>query len=241
MIQRKIDSMVMCMDHTENMFVCNHCGREFKRKGSHERHVGFCEFEMSCDMEGDLDSSHPPVDVMFGYMKEMMHRIQALEKDNKKLRQHMYRSARKIDVVKWLNINIENPAHLLDWLDCIEYSNYLDCVFTKGLHNTIQTIIDDNISLCPIKTVATKSTTFYVYEDKWVSYSQAKMKKVFETLADGLLLAFQREYTVPDNACEEVMNKYAAQYSCVLGENKKDAPIYPTLCSKLHEKCRVEV
>lgn len=222
------------------MFTCKYCGHEFKNKTSHDRHHAFCEFQSTCDADGDPEMAHPPVHVMFGFMKEMMYKIQCLERDNQRLRQHMYRSARKIDAVKWLNVHVEDPIHIRDWLGNIDYADYIDITVSQGLHVALRQIIEHYIESCPIKTMQTKRNVYYVYEDKWVMYTPAKIKKLLQQMTDDIATTFQENHTLPLDADEDTVNHYMCRLDRVLGSSKDDR-MYPALCALWHERSVTDI
>jgi hypothetical protein len=219
-------------------YTCPHCENIYKFKFNYQRHVGFCEFTHKSVQERNREidgyETIPSPAEMFSFMKELMIRINKLETENAKLKQHINYGIRKFDVLTWLHNNalIKPNKTFYQWIEQIDYEVILQQIFDATLLDAIVSCFDNEKSVVlPIYAFSHKPNSIYLYDDHinnetgelrtgWHLVSNEFLGKWINYIAHKLLIEFEKWVTThKDNIDndEDFYNKYIYYYQKVLG------------------------
>lgn len=237
------------MNHilSSGTYHCNYCNNEYKLKVNYDRHVGFCEFkcksirEINNELDGAFEKT-PSLNEVFGFMKQLVIRVDKLEKENEKLKQFVNHEKRKIDVLDWLNSksNITPPITFHDWVVSFPIQQHLQRVFDENLYSGFVQCFEagfnhislKNIANLPICAFSNKQNILYVY-DKVVENSQVVTKwSIFnDDLFHRWLSYIEKQFIIefknwcdthPDyvnTADDHKFSIYTSNYQKILGGN----------------------
>ena len=226
-------------------YTCNHCHRDDKEKFNYDRHIGFCEFSHKSlrERENIIEAFEktPSINELFSFVKELVVRIDKLEKENAKLKQFTNINKRKLEVVEWLNYHNKPSITFTNWLSQIHYDQYLTDVFNGDLIIGTVACLQDNISNSnsgyPICAFVEKPNTFYVYDEmfendsldnnektlKWIKIQGNEFDKWLKYISNTFLIEFKKWCDVHKNEIDndEIMKeKYFSNFQKVLGNSK---------------------
>ena len=147
---------------------CQYCFNEYTRKSSYTRHTVFCEMihkskrERICEEE---ESKIPTLKEMYIVMQEMTYNYKKMEDKLKELQKWVNRKKTKLDVVSWLNSNLNVVDVFEEWIKKIvvtEEDMFIlqDKQFIDTINSICSRIITENI---PIICFEEKSNVFYIY------------------------------------------------------------------------------
>lgn len=204
---------------------CQYCSKSYKSSTSYKNHLTFCEFQYK-SVYSTYDSNYSPnIHLMFDFMQHMMIKIKSLEEDNAILKRHLSNRIKKVNIVQWLNNNVKMEISIETWIENIVLRKYLNIIFDDGISVAIQQIINDHIDVCPLKTVITKKTHFYLYENNhWKVYEFDNVNKLIRRLYTKLLECFlnDEEYIKLCNSDnDKLQDDYLYKYRQILGPSNE--------------------
>lgn len=219
-------------------YTCPHCENIYKFKFNYERHVGFCEFTHKSVQERNREidgyENIPSPAEMFSFMKELMVRMNKLETENAKLKQHINYGIRKLDVFTWLcsNTSIKPNKTFYQWIEQLDVSVILQKVFDTTLVDAIVGCFDNEMSVVlPIYAFSHKPNSMYLYDEHinnetgdvtvgWYLVSNDIFGKWIHYISRKLLIDFEKWVTENQHNIdndEGFYNKYIHYFQKVLG------------------------
>lgn len=184
---------------------CFYCGKGYMKKTNMENHVVLCELWNKCSqniVDTDVEEHPPSSKKMYKMILELGKRFHALEEKVDEMHKWVIKKKKKIDVLDWLNGNIE-PYTTFDTLhsvleikeDIILYffeHSYLDTLNHFFSHNLYLNIPEKAL---PIISFQQKANIFYIYENnekKWVQMTNDKLYK----LLYSIYMKFSKAFTL---------------------------------------------
>lgn len=229
---------------TTTRYTCNHCMRDYKEKFNYERHIGFCEFSHKSlrERENEIDAFEktPSIDNLFSFVKELVVRIDKLEKENAKLKQFTNINKRKLQVVEWLNYHNKPNITFTNWLSEIPYHHYLNNVFNGDLIiGSVDCLLHkpSNSVIYPICSFVEKPNAFYLYDEiidndsidnnkkslKWIKIEGNEFDKWLKYISQTFLNEFKKWCDTHKNEIdnnETMKETYFSNFQKVIGNSK---------------------
>lgn len=223
---------------------CKFCLSTYKQEKNYKKHLPFCEFRHK-SISDDTDENYktPSINILFGFMQEMMLKINKLEEDNLILKRHLSNKINKLDVHKWLNTNIKSDINIDVWLRNINYISGLQNVLDYGILKGISVIIDNHIQNIPIKTVEIRKNVFYVFKNNsWSNCSNADIDKYLNKIYTTLFHTFLNNPTYielcnSDN--EDEQNIYISKYNIFVGKSSDNW--IQSIRKQIFKKCNTNI
>lgn len=153
------------------VYICKSCQKEYRNKESFLRHENFCILLHSSRREKEKEleqlDSIPSLSCLFNITKELLVKYDKLQKDHDNLKQLVYKRQKKINVIQWLNNNINNIEDFDIWYKNLTFNiDHLEYIFKlgniDGLIEILNNIIIDKNNI-PIKCFGEKENTFYIF------------------------------------------------------------------------------
>jgi hypothetical protein len=201
--------------------VCKHCGREYKEKFNHDRHIQTCEFlsKTRREQDNEIDSFEklPSQKEMFLLIQELSMRITKLEKENSELKNTVKRKIKFNDILK----QTPNPEFDYNkWIDTLlnEVEKYLDNVYSNDLqHATIDlfnTMLETHGDKLPIRAYDIKQNKFYIYDsdNTWKNITNSDFDKLLARISHRFLVEFNKCWYVVNREKIETEESYKMMY-----------------------------
>ena len=157
-------------------FCCLVCNKQYTRKTSLEKHKILCDFKIKSQREkqieteelGDLPNQYQLVKIV----QELTLKMMKMEEKMEDMQKWIERKKRKINVIAWLNTNVNPTTGFKEWENTnIEVNqSHFENLMENSLFYTIQRIFEHNLIennegfVYPIKCFSQKSGIFYVCE-----------------------------------------------------------------------------
>jgi hypothetical protein len=218
---------------------CKHCFREYKEKFNYDRHIGFCEFSHKTIRERDHEiesfEKPPSINELFSFVKELVIRIDKLEKENEHLKKITAISKKKLGFGDWLNFHNKPSITFTKWLSEIPYHLYLNDVFNQDLiSGTVASLQHKNSDVgYPIYAFVEKQNGFYIYDEmtddesetklKWIWIQGSDFDKWLNYISQSFLIEFKKwcdEHKKDIDTNEVMKEKYYSNFQKVLGNSK---------------------
>ena len=94
------------------MLKCKHCDKIYKEKN-------LCYHIKKCTKN---NTSRPSLDVMWEIIKKQQQLLENQQVKIEKLENIINKEAKKVDVVDWLNKNVEREINFSDWIKKFKYN-----------------------------------------------------------------------------------------------------------------------
>ena len=224
-------------------YTCKCCHRDYKEKFNYDRHIGFCEFSHKSirERENGIDAFEktPSINELFSFVKELVVRIDVLEKENAKLKQFTNINKRKMDFADWLNNHNKPTITFTKWLTEIPYYQFLDDIFKNDLISGSLTSLQNGngCSNKPIYAFIQKPNVFYVYDEimddgdgdgdkrtlQWIMITGNEFDKWLNYISQSFLIEFKKWCDEHKNEIDnnEIMKEqYFSNFQKVLGNSK---------------------
>ena len=225
-------------------YTCNHCLRGYKEKFNYDRHIGFCEFlhKSVKERENEIDAfeTTPSVTELFSFVKELVVRIDKLEKENAQLKHIVTISKRKLGFTDWLNHHNKPCVTFTKWLSEIPYHIYLNDIFNNDLiSGIVLSLQHKNTGVgYPIYAFVEKQNCFYIYDEvldsdnerklKWILIQGNDFDKWLNYISQSFLIEFKKWCDENKNEIDnnEIMKEiYFSNFQKVLGNSKLSVDI----------------
>jgi len=153
------------------------CNKQYLKKTSLDKHKILCDFKIKTQREkqveheelGDLPNHYQLVKIV----QELSLKIGKMEEKMEEMQKWIEKKKRKINVISWLNTNINPTNGFKEWVNVIltVKQEHFEILMENTLFYTIQKIFEDNLSendntdiIYPIRCFSQKSGIFYVCE-----------------------------------------------------------------------------
>ena len=165
------------MEELSTKLCCAVCNKEYTRKSSLDKHKILCDFKMKtkreiqidCEESGDLPSHYQLVKIV----QELTLNMIKMEDKMEQMQKWVERKKRKLNVVMWLNANVNPSIGFLGWVHSvlIVKSEHFEDLMENTIFHTIQKIFEENLSektdlVYPIRCFSQKTGVFYVCDKK---------------------------------------------------------------------------
>lgn len=168
---------------------CNYCNKSYIRKSAFNNHLAKCKFNKFCrttninedeDENISLESMSTSNDSLFKMLIMLHNKYEKLEKDYDLLKNHVYNTKKKIDIIAYLNENYK-PKDNFDFLkfttNITITNNELELIFKHDYIDGILNIIINSIetlskehNILPLKAFNHKEYILYIYDNNSESW-----------------------------------------------------------------------
>lgn len=216
-------------------YTCNHCLRGYKEKFNYDRHIGFCEFSHKSikERENEIEAFEKPPSMseLFSFVKELVVRIDKLEKENTQLKHMASISKRKLGFIDWLNYRNKPCVTFTKWLSEIPYYNYLNDIFNNDLISGMVLSLQYKNSGYPLYAFSEKQNCFYIYDEvadnetklQWILIQGNDFDKWLNYISQSFLIEFKKwcdEHKNEIDNDEKMKETYFSNFQKVLGNSK---------------------
>jgi len=200
---------------TSTTHSCHCCGKTYTRKTSYIKHVILCEVlcqtkrEKKCEEEESTDI--PSTKQLYNIIQELAIKYQNMEQKMNEMQKWVETKKRKLNVIQWLNINIEPSTTIQTWIQTIQVNEeHIEILIEENMFQTIAAILrgrlkaDKNASQTtpsaslsksqetPIYCLTQKANLFYCYNDetnKWSHFTSEEIIIMLKRLHQKLVKA----------------------------------------------------
>ena len=167
--------MSLNSDFTKNKLCCVLCNKQYTRKSSLDKHKILCEFKMKTPREHQIELEEsgdiPNYCDLVKIVQELSLKIVKMEENMEEMRKWVDKKKQKLNVVTWLNTNVEPTIGFLEWVDTqlTVKSEHFDVLMENSIFYTLQQIFEDNLCeksdfIYPISCFSQKVNMFYICE-----------------------------------------------------------------------------
>jgi signal recognition particle subunit SEC65 len=161
---------------SKGSYFCFLCKKEYTRKGSLDKHKVLCEIKSKSRLELQVAveeaSDKPTYDQLVQIVQELSIKYIKMEDKMNEMQQYIDRKKKKMDVVAWLNINVNPTVGFLEWIAMnvtVIPQHFLQLLKPEiTIFECLQEVFEYNLFkdhfVCPLKCFAQKNGIFYIYE-----------------------------------------------------------------------------
>jgi len=193
---------------------CKYCGKSYTRKSSHERHEILCEIinenksqtkhETICQEEEN--TSIPSTKKLYKIIQELAIKYKNIEHRLNDMQKWVDKKKRKLNVITWLNNNIEPTTNIQSWIQSIQVTEeHIEILIEHNMIKTINAILKNNLSSSssssssqkPLYCIIQKVNLFYCYnskEEKWTHFSTEEFIIMLKRIHSKILAALCEWY-----------------------------------------------
>jgi hypothetical protein len=185
----------------EIKYGCETCGKKYLRKSSLEKHIILCEFLSKTKREKDIlkeEENDLPSYLQLTYIvQELSLKYSKLEKQMEDMQKWIEKKKKKINVISWLNSNVEPPQTFTDWInELILKEEHFEFLMENNIIQTIHLILEENLTsnkIYPIKSFSQKINVFYICESNksrciWKQMIFEDFAKLLKNIQNKLLI-----------------------------------------------------
>lgn len=215
-------------------YKCKFCNKTYKRKGYFQNHSLICEeihkSKYLEEKEKELTDDIPTMRNMYYLLQTFIKKNVELEEKVERLTKYIETTKKRINILEWLNENIDLEIDYDDWLKSVIVSqDDLQTVFQSGIVDGINKILLHNLpcekeSIHPIKCFQQKPNTFYVYKDaSWNVMDTKEINRLFTRIDQKLFKQFilwkeENKFKI-ENDDSFHQNVYLVNMHMILGGN----------------------
>jgi len=187
-----------------NKFCCFICNKQYTKKSSLDKHIILCDFKMKTKREHQIELEElgdvPTHFQLVKIVQELTLKMIKMEEKMEQMKKWVDRKKRKLNVVMWLNSNINPTIGFSEWVNTylMVKSNHFENLMENTIFNTIQQIFEDNLCentdlVYPISCFSQKSGVFYICDKKadktaeWRQLVLTDMIFILKTLQNGII------------------------------------------------------
>ena len=160
-----------------NKFCCAVCNKQYTRKSSLDKHIILCDFKMKTRREHQIETEElgdvPTHFQLVKIVQELALKMIKMEERIEQMQKWVEKKKRKLNVVMWLNNNVNPTIGFLEWVNtCLVVNQeHFENLMENTIFNTIQKIFEDNLSektdfVYPISCFSQKPGVFYICDKK---------------------------------------------------------------------------
>jgi len=196
--------MKMSEEVVINKYCCVVCKKQYTRKSSLDKHIILCDYRMKTKRENQIESEEfgdiPTHYQLVKIVQELTFKLIKMEEKMEQMQKWVDRKKRKINVVMWLNANINPTIGFLEWVHTSlkVKPEHFENLMENTIFHTIQQIFEDNLYdrsdfVYPISCFNQKSGIFYICDKKedgsgeWRQLVLKDMILILKTIQDGII------------------------------------------------------
>lgn len=196
--------MDLSEDFVTNKFCCAVCNKQYTRKSSLDKHTILCDFKMKTKREHQIESEElgdvPTHYQLVKIVQELTFKMIKMEEKMEQMQKWVDRKKRKLNVVMWLNSNVNPTIGFLEWVhtSLIVKSEHFENLMENSIFHTIQQVFEDNLSektdfVYPISCFSQKVGVFYISDKKedgsaeWRQLVLTDMILILKTVQNGMI------------------------------------------------------
>jgi hypothetical protein len=188
-----------------NKLCCAVCNKQYTRKSSLDKHKILCDFKLKTQRErqieveelGDMPSNYQLIQIV----QELSLKISFLEEKMNEMQKLLNNKKKKMDVILWLNSNINPPVGFLEWVNTsiIVTVEHFEHLMKHQMHETIQKVFEHNLpqngAFYPICCFSQKQGIFYICEKnehgvpEWTQLELSNMTLILKILQNNMIKA----------------------------------------------------
>ena len=161
---------------SKSSYSCSLCKKEYTRKASLDKHTVLCKFKSKSTLELQVAveeaSDKPTYDQLVQIVQELSIKYVKMEEKQNEMQQYIDRKRKKMDVIAWLNINVNPTVGFLEWIAMnvtVVPQHFLELLKPEiTIFECLQEVFEYNLFkdnfVCPLKCFAQKNGIFYIYE-----------------------------------------------------------------------------
>ena len=178
---------------------CHTCGKIYTRKCSLQKHSILCEFQMKTKREKIVDKEEtediPLYQELVQIVQELSIKYDKMEKQMHDLQKWTQKTKKKMNVIDWLNENIEPTKDFHSWLQELTIQeNHFTCLTeensTELIHQIITYHLSGESSIYPLQAFSQKNNIIYIFvkEEKWMEMTNKLFIKLLQHIQKLLLI-----------------------------------------------------
>jgi hypothetical protein len=178
-------------------YICNVCKKKYTKKSSLDKHKILCDFKLKTKREKKIDEEEdedkPDYLQLVKIVQELSIKCNNLEKKVEQMEKWVQRKKKKINIIEWLNNNINASVSYLEWINTnieVETKHFV-YLMEHNLYQTIEYIIIDIFKdedfIYPIKCFTEKNIFYIVDKDEnnnslWKKGDQKDILLIFKKI-----------------------------------------------------------
>jgi len=187
-----------------NKYCCAVCNKQYTRKSSLDKHIILCDFKMKTKREHQIETEElgdvPTHYQLVKIVQELSLKIIKMEEKMENMQKWVDRKKRKLNVVIWLNANINPTIGFLEWVytSLIVKPEHFENLMENTIFYTIQQIFEDNLCektdfVYPISCFSQKVGVFYICDKKedgsveWRQLVLTDIILILKTVQNGII------------------------------------------------------
>lgn len=211
------------------MKICPNCKKQYKIEKCFQKHLLLCNISKE-----NLDKciSLPTKKEMWVIIQQQNKYIQDLKKRVDLLEKNTNKDIKKINIIQWLNKNIEPNVDINIWIKNLSiHTENMYLIWRTDFDNGLNIILENNIiseEVLPFKAFNHKNKELYIYNKKnWEKCSNQILQKIFNKIQTELIrrhLEYDKEFSTKKKAPDR---EYLKNYDkMVITETNKKQVCY---------------
>ena len=191
----------------EIKYCCETCGKKYIRKSSLDKHAILCDFLSKTKREKDISKEEEadlPSYIQLTYIvQELSLKYSKLEKQMEEMQKFIEKKKKKINVISWLNSNIEPSNTFTNWMNQLELNeSHFEFLMENSIIQSIHFILEENLpssnKIYPIKCFTQKTNLFYICESNepsnciWSQMTFEDFSKLLKNIQNKLLIILSK-------------------------------------------------
>jgi len=188
------------MSTSKIVHACDTCDKKYTQKSSLQKHIVLCGFitktKREKQIQNEEDTDIPTYFQLVHIVQELSIKYNKLENQLSEMQKWVEKKKKKINVVSWLNINMEPHIYFQDWIQTfVIREEHFQFLMENTIIDCFQNILEEQLTkkeiVYPIKCFSQKSNLFYVYtsDKEWHQMTFEDFIHLFKQIQGQLLKA----------------------------------------------------
>ena len=196
---------------SKNVYSCDTCDKKYTQKSSLQKHIVLCGFITKTKREKQIqkeeDSDIPTYFQLVNIVQELSIKYNKLENQLTEMQKWVEKKKKKINVISWLNINMEPRIYFQDWIKTfVIKEEHFRFLMENTIIDCFQNILEEHLTtretkeaetesnletVYPIKCFSQKNNLFYIYtsDKEWRQMTFEDFISLFKQIQGQLLKA----------------------------------------------------
>jgi hypothetical protein len=183
---------------------CIVCNKQYTRKSSLDKHKILCDFKTKTKREHQIEIEElgdiPSHSQLVKIVQELTLKLVKMDEKMEQMQKWVDRKKRKLNVISWLNTNVEPTIGFLEWVNTslIVKPEHFENLMENSLFHTIQQVFEDNLGeksdfIYPIRCFSEKIGIFYICDKKadgssdWKQIELKDMVLILKTIQNRMI------------------------------------------------------